>query len=68
MNDTDPFPFCHLCATWHAPGEHLSEQWSTYYGRKGRIDFWYGWICGVATGIAFSLIVFLTVEAWRAVG
>jgi hypothetical protein len=61
----DPFPFCHLCATWHAEGEHLSEQWNSYYRKKGRIDFWYGWTWGAAFGIAVGLIAYLIEYALR---
>lgn len=57
QGDLDPFPFCNLCATWHAPDEHLNEQWNAYYHKRGRLDFWYGWFCGAACTSAFLLVV-----------
>ena len=40
---------------------HPQVNWS----RIVRGEFWYGWIWGVCVGIAFSLVVYFGVEAWR---
>jgi hypothetical protein len=43
----------------------IAEHEAAPYLRAQRWTFWYGWIWGVAAGIAFSLVVYFGVEAWR---
>jgi len=42
-------------------GSHLT------YIKRAQRTFWYGWICGVATGLSFSLAVYFCIKAARVI-